>query len=110
MSDQDPLPGTSQAHLERLDVAAPDLPHRGAALAASVLIALAAGWFASEAYRVINEFAFRNTMASAAQREAASFHSRTVVGRGMGMVALAGQSDPTIREAARETDIERAKT
>jgi predicted Zn-dependent peptidase len=39
-----------------------------------------------------------------------SFHSRTVVGRGMGMVALAGQSDPTIREAARETDIERAKT
>lgn len=28
----------------------------------------------------------------------------------MGMVALAGQSDPTIREAARETDIECART
>ena len=109
MRDQDLLSGASPAHLERLDPAAPQSRDRGAALAVSVLIALAAGWFASEAYRAINEFAFRSTMASAAEREAASFHNRTVVGRGMGMVALAGQSDPTIRAAARETDTERAK-
>ncbi|WP_300449856.1 ATP-binding protein [Accumulibacter sp.] len=86
------------------------LRHRRTAVAACFLVSLAVGWLAAEIYRAVNEFSFRNTMASIAQREAASFHNRTVVGRGMGMVALAGQSDPTIRDAAKETDIERAKT
>lgn len=73
-------------------------------------LSLAFGLLASEAYRALAEYSFRADFAARVQREAASFHNRTVVGRGMGMVALAGMVDPTIRDAALETDIERAKS
>ncbi len=73
-------------------------------------LSLTVGLLASEAYRALAEYSFRADFAARVQREAASFYSRTVVGRGMGMVALAGLVDPTIRDAALETDIERAKS
>ncbi len=80
-----------------------------AAMALCVLIALLAGWTSSEAYRLSNESAYVDTLLSTTQRRAIDFHNRTVVSRSMGMVALAGLIDPTVRDAARETDLARAK-
>jgi PAS domain S-box-containing protein len=79
------------------------------AMALCALVALLAGWSASEAYRLSNESAYANTLNSTTQRRAVDFHNRTVVSRSMGMVALAGLLDPTVRDAARETDLLRAK-
>lgn len=80
-----------------------------ALLALCATLSLLIGWGASELYRLFNEEGFRATMAGNLLREAASMRERTLVGRGMGMVALAGKNDPAIREAALATDIEQAK-
>ena len=78
-------------------------------MALCALVALLAGWTTSEAYRLSSESAYANTLISTTQRRAVDFHNRTVVSRSMGMVALAGLIDPTVRDAARETDLARAK-
>lgn len=85
------------------------LVHRRIALAIAACFSLLLGLAVSEGYRFLVEREYRTTLRSMSQREALALQSWTLTGKGMGAVALGGQLDVPVKQAALETDVEQAK-